>query len=146
MMGHEILVVDDDPDIRKMMSQFLGTVAEVVVAATGEEALRLIAERRPPLMLLDMVMPGGMSGLEVLKAARELSVAMTIIMLTSENDVELAKQCLEWGAVEYVTKPFDLPQLKEKVKRSLKAAPRDAKDVNGVPWRTVVAPDQTKTP
>ncbi len=142
-MGHDILIVDDDPDIRGMMVRFLETIGEVSVAATGEEALRLIAARPPRLMLLDVVMPG-MSGIEVLKAARDSTGEITIIMLTSEDDVGLAKQCLELGAAEYVTKPFNWRELKEKVKRSLKDAPRDAKLASGLPWRTVVSPDPTE--
>jgi len=143
-MAHQILIVDDDPAIRSMMVSFLGTIAEVLVAATGEEALRLIAARRPALMLLDMTMPG-MSGLDVLNARRDSGSSMTTIMLTSENDIGIAQRCLELGAVEYVTKPFDWPELREKVKRCLGTA-KDARNASGVPWKTVAEPSAASAP
>src|ERR1035437_5031562 len=115
-MGNKIFVVDDDAAARRMLFLLLETTAEILEAASGEAALRLVAAERPRLMLLDMTMPG-MSGLDVLKAVRVSAPAMTVIMLTGTVDVELAQRALELGAAEYVTKPFDLPRLKEKVKR-----------------------------
>ena len=109
-MSNKILVVDDDPAVRKMLTQLLETTAEIVAVSTGEEALRLVDAERPRLMLLDMRMPG-MGGLEVLQAARAAAPALTVIMLTGENDMDLATRALELGAVEYVTKPFDLNRL-----------------------------------
>lgn len=135
-MGDKILVVDDDPAARKLLTLLLETTGKVLAAETGAEALRIIDEERPRLMLLDMTMPG-MSGLEVLKAARTRAVDMTIIMLTGQNDIELARQALALGAVEYITKPFDLPQLKKKVERCMKAAPKNEKRDGRPPWRTV---------
>lgn len=143
-MGNKILVVDDDPAARKLLTLSLETTGKVLVAATGAEALRIIAAERPRLMLLDMTMPG-MSGLAVLKAARTHAVNMTIIMVTGQNDIELAKQALALGAEEYITKPFDLPQLKKKVERCMKAAPKDAKRDGRPPWRTVDAPPRNDT-
>lgn len=87
-------------------------------------------------MLLDMTMPG-MSGLEVLKASRTSAVGMTTIVVTGRNDIELAKRALELGAVEYITKPFDLARLKEKVKRCLEVVPKNKSKDDGPPWRTV---------
>ena len=135
-MSNKILVVDDDPADRKILALLLQTTGEVLEASTGEEALRIIEAERPRLMLLDMVMPG-MSGLEVLKASKNSTVTMTILVLTSQNDIELAKRALELGAVEYITKPFVLADLKEKVERCLKAVPEDKGKDGGLPWRTV---------
>lgn len=135
-MSKKILVVDDDPAARKILSLLLETTGEVLEASTGDEALRIIEAERPQLMLLDMTMPG-MSGLEVLKASQNSAVMMTIIMLTGQNDIGLAKRALELGAAEYITKPFDLAHLKEKVKRCVEAGPEDKKEDAGLPWRTV---------
>jgi DNA-binding NtrC family response regulator len=133
-MSRKILVVDDDPAVRRMLTLLLDSVAPVLSTPTGEEGLKILAAERPSLMLLDMTMPG-MGGLEVLKAARAAVPSLTVIMLTGAVDVELAKQSLALGAVEYVTKPFDLPRLKDKVKRSMETASKDDRNSHGLPWR-----------
>lgn len=135
-MNNRILVVDDDPADRKILTCLFQTTGEVLEATTGDEALRIIEAERPRLMLLDMIMPG-MSGLEVLQACQASAVMMTIIVLTSQNDIELAKRALELGAAEYITKPFVLANLKEKVERCVKAIPRDKGKDSGAPWRIV---------
>lgn len=137
-MNDKILVVDDDPAARKLLTLLLQTTGKVLAASSGAEALRLIEAERPRLMLLDMTMPG-MSGLEVLEAARASAVDMIVIMVTGQNDIELAKRALALGAVEYITKPFHLPQLKEKVERCLKAPPKERKKDGGLPWRTITS-------
>ncbi len=133
-MSNKILVVDDNPADRKILTCLLQTTGEVIEASTGDEALRIIEAERPRIMLLDMIMPG-MSGLEVLKACQTSGVVMTIIVLTGQNDVDLAKRALELGAVEYTTKPFVLANLKEKVGRCLEAVPKGKVKDDGHPWR-----------
>ncbi|MCR4295845.1 MAG: response regulator [Elusimicrobia bacterium] len=125
-----LLVVDDDHEMLRALALSLGEAYEVLTAPTGGEALVILAARRPRLMLLDMAMPG-MSGLEVLAAAPDIVKAMTVLMLTGENDVELAKRALDLGAVEFITKPFDWAALKEKVERCMGGAPEGP----GRPWR-----------
>ncbi|MDP3543416.1 MAG: response regulator [Elusimicrobiota bacterium] len=129
-MRHKLLVVDDDPEMRRALVQSLGEAYEVLEAPTGRDALLILASQRPRLMLLDMTMPG-MSGLEVLAAAPDIVKAMTVLMLTGENDVELAKRALDLGADEFITKPFDWPRLKDKVERSMNVTPGGS----GRPWR-----------
>ena len=143
-MSNKILVVDDDPAVRKMLTLLLESVAAIHLASTGEEALLIVAAQRPRLMMLDLVMPG-MGGLETLKAARAAAPAMTVIRLTGKNDLELAKKALELGAVEYVTKPFDLSRLKDKVKRSLETLATDDMNNRGLPWH-VVSPEKPSAP
>ena len=121
-MNNKILVVDDDPAARRMLTLLLETTGEVLEASSGDEALPIIAAERPRLMLLDMTMPG-MSGLEVLKASQIYAGTMTTIVLTGQNNVELAQQALALGAAEYITKPFDIARLKEAVKRCVEAVP-----------------------
>jgi len=135
-MSAKILVVDDDPAARRILTLLLQASGEVLEAASGDEALRIIEAERPRLMLLDMTMPG-MSGLGVLKAVRASEAGITIIVLTGQNDIELAKRALELGAVEYITKPFDLAHLKEKVLSCLGADPNAIRKDDGPPWRTV---------
>jgi DNA-binding NtrC family response regulator len=137
-MADKILVVDDDAAARRILARLLQPTGDILEASTGVEALRLIAARRPRLMVLDMTMPG-MSGLEVLAAVQASAVTMTIIVLTGQNDIDLAKRCLELGAVEYVTKPFDLAHLKEKVARCLERSAANKREKVGLPWRTLDA-------
>ena len=113
-----MLVVDDDPEVREALVLAFKTHYTVLEASSGTDALRLLAEN-PRLMLLDMSMPD-MGGLEVLAAARDVVAGMTVLMLTGENDIDLAKQALALGAAEYITKPFDWDQLKERVGRCMR--------------------------
>lgn len=138
-MNKKLLVVDDDPNVRKTLVLLLGTSWEILEASTGREALRIIDTEHPRLMLLDMSM-APMGGLEVLKAIKAAGVEMTIMVLTSHDDVELAQQALALGAVEYITKPFNWKHLKERVARSMEPVPRDARKRHGVPWRTAITP------
>lgn len=134
--SRRILVVDDDPAVRTMLSRLFEGDFEVLLASNGEEGLGLVDVKKPRLMLLDMVMPG-MGGLEVLGAARAMSPAMTVIMLTGKSDTDLALRALKLGAEEYVTKPFDLASLKEKVGRCLETLSPDDRNNHGMPWRVV---------
>jgi DNA-binding NtrC family response regulator len=116
-MSGKMLIVDDDREVREALVLAFGTQYAVLAASSGSDALKLLSEN-PRLMLLDMSMPG-MTGLEVLAAAREAVAGMTVIMLTGENDIDLAKRALALGAAEYITKPFDWDQLKERVGRCM---------------------------
>ena len=138
---HKILIVDDDAAARTMLSRLLETTGEVLLASSGDEALRMIDLEQPRLMILDMVMPG-MSGLEVLRAVRAGPRPMMILVLTGANDMDLAKRALEAGADEYVTKPFDLIRMREKVVRTLGKNRATVNNSSGLPWRTVT-PDST---
>lgn len=131
-MRDKILVVDDDPAARRILTLLLQGSGEILEASNGADALRLIEAERPRIMILDMSMPG-MSGLDVLKALRASGATLLILVLTGQEDVELAKRALELGAKEYITKPFELPRLKEKVLSGLTSAPKAA---GGIPWRT----------
>lgn len=111
--------------VRNALALAFRTRYEVLSASSGADALKLRSER-PRLMLLDMSMPG-MTGLEVLAAARETVAGMTVIMLTGVNDIDQAIRALVLGATEYVTKPFDWDQLKDRMGRCMGPVPGDAK-------------------
>lgn len=136
MNGHRrpaVLVVDDDEDTREILLGALRPLAAAAGAADGQEALSRARELRPRLMLLDVVMPG-MSGLEVLSAARELDPGMTVVMLTGDTDLDVARRALELGARSYITKPFDIAVVVEEVRR-LVADPAERGETGGRPWR-----------
>ncbi len=130
-MSQKILVVDDDADQRRTIHLALEALCEVLEASNGREALAVINAERPCALLLDIGMPE-MGGLAVLRAAHDLSPAMAVIMLTGEMDLEVARSALELGARSYVTKPFDVGQLRAEVKRLLE--PKEGGD-HARPWR-----------
>jgi two-component system KDP operon response regulator KdpE len=117
-----ILVVDDDPQIRRVMRTTLsGEGYEVEDARSGEEALEKIRGSRHDLMLLDINMPG-MGGLETCRQVRATS-DMSIIMLTVRNTEQDKVQSLDAGADDFITKPFGTPELLARIRAALRRAP-----------------------
>lgn len=117
-----ILVVDDDPQIRRVMRTTLTASGyEVNDARSGEQALEKIRAERFDLVLLDVNMPG-MGGLEACRAIRSVSEA-AIIMLTVRNAERDKVEALDAGADDYVTKPYGTPELLARIRAALRRAP-----------------------
>ena len=111
-----VLVVDDEPSVADVCREFLtGEGFEVTVAASGEEALDLIPELAPDVILTDINLPG-LSGLEVMRHARSADPDACIIVVTGYASTASAIDALRQGAYEYVTKPFDLEAVHKIVK------------------------------
>jgi two-component system, OmpR family, KDP operon response regulator KdpE len=114
-----ILVVDDEPQIRRVLRSTLSfrgyTITE---AASGEEATEIARKVKPDLILLDVNLPG-MSGIETCRELRQLSAA-PIIMLTVRNAERDKVVALDAGADDYVTKPFGIEELLARVRASLR--------------------------
>lgn len=107
----EILIGEDDADVRKWLGIALETEGHAVrLTGDGEEALAAVRERRPDLLILDVMMPK-MSGLEVCRAVRAADAALPIMMLTARSRDEDVVEGLGCGADEYVTKPFSMKVL-----------------------------------
>jgi DNA-binding response OmpR family regulator len=107
----KVLVVDDEPEAVDLLREFLTAKGyEVLAASTGEDALRMLTQERPRLMLLDIRMPV-MSGLEVLKRAREIDQEVGIIMVTAVDEESIGREALKLGAFDYIVKPLDLTYL-----------------------------------
>ena len=117
-----ILVVDDDPQIRRVMRTTLtGAGYEVEDARTGEETLEKLRASRYDLMLLDMNMPG-IGGLETCRQVRAGS-DMAIVMLTVRNTEQDNVQALDAGADDFITKPFSTPELLARIRAALRRTP-----------------------
>ena len=117
-----ILVVDDDPQIRRVMRTTLtGEGYEVEDARRGEEALEKLRAGRHDLMLLDMNMPG-IGGLETCRQVRATS-DMAVIMLTVRNTEQDKVQALDAGADDFITKPFSTPELLARIRAALRRTP-----------------------
>ena len=118
-MARKILIVDDDPNIRKTLARILTDWGyEASGAADGLAALEAIRSAPPALVLLDMQMPG-MGGLEFLKAVRAVQPDLAVIMITGVEDEEQAKKSMELGASDYIVKPFDFDYLRDSVRAKL---------------------------
>jgi len=117
-----ILVVDDDPQLRRAMRSTLSALGFVVAdAETGEAALEMVREEQFDLILLDINMPG-LSGLETCRAIRAKS-DVGILMLTVRDRADDKIEALDAGADGYVTKPFDVNELLARIRATLRRAP-----------------------
>jgi DNA-binding response OmpR family regulator len=125
MKSSRILIVDDDPSIRKFIRANLeARDYEVLQAADGESALNILEKDQPDLIILDIMMPK-MDGFEVCRRVREWS-KIPIIML-SARDGEMDKvSCLDCGADDYMTKPFSLKELLSRIMAVLRRTKIDA--------------------
>ncbi len=117
-----ILVVDDNYDNAEIIRQYLELRGyPVTVAHSGDEALALFETVRPVLVLLDVMMPGrdGWEVCRVMKQHPTLGRTVRIIMVTALDDWQDKREALQFGADDYVEKPFDLPTLSRAVERNL---------------------------
>jgi two-component system KDP operon response regulator KdpE len=122
MSAGKILVVDDEPHIRRVMRVILtGQQYQIMEARSGEAALERLREFLPDLVLLDLNMPG-MGGLEACRVIRETS-DVSIIVLTVRRDEDDKVAALDAGADDYVTKPFGKKELLARIRAALRRAP-----------------------
>jgi two-component system, OmpR family, KDP operon response regulator KdpE len=122
MSTARILVVDDDPQIRRVMRTTLtGAGYEIDDAKTGEEALEKVRQFRPDLVLLDINMPG-MGGLAACRAIRT-DTNIGVIMLTVRDSEADKVRALDAGADDFVTKPFSTPELMARIRAALRRVP-----------------------
>lgn len=122
MKGNKLLVVDDEHLIRWSLEQNLKKHGfEVVSAENGEDALRLVAEEQPDLILLDIQLPG-ISGIDVLQKVKELDADITVIMVTAQGGLDTAVKAMRLGAYNYVSKPFNMDELLIVIRKALESS------------------------
>jgi DNA-binding response OmpR family regulator len=120
---HRLVVVDDEPELRAMVAEYLGRHGFVVhTAANGVELDACMAEAEPDLLLLDVNLPGE-DGFAIARRIRARS-DVPILMLTAADDVVDRVVGLELGADDYVTKPFDLRELRARIQAILRRGRR----------------------
>ncbi|MDQ3124569.1 MAG: sigma-54 dependent transcriptional regulator [Pseudomonadota bacterium] len=122
--GADILVVDDEADIRELVSGLLEDEGHGVrVASNSDEALAAIRARRPSLALLDIWMQGGgLDGLELLDVIKELDPDLPVVMISGHGNIETAVTALQRGAYDFIEKPFKSDRLVVVVQRALEAS------------------------
>lgn len=129
--NQRILVVDDEPQIARVMRRSLTTHRyDVRVAADGEAALELFQDWQPDLVITDLSMPN-MGGLELCRRLRAVS-NVPIIVLSVKSDERVKVEALDAGADDYVTKPFGIDELLARVRATLRRAPATKDDVQSI--------------
>ena len=119
-MKPRILIADDEEGIRESLSLILSDGHELVFARDGEEALAALGREPFALAMLDIKMPK-LDGLEVLRRLRGTNVQVPILVLTAYQSVELAKEAIKLGAVDYLPKPFERDQILSAIRGVLKS-------------------------
>lgn len=122
-----ILIVDDEASVRDSLRMIFKKDYQVILAGSADEALIKLESEEPEVVLLDIIMPGK-DGMEALKEMRERHPAIPIIMLTATKTVKTAVEAMKLGAYDYITKPFDLDELKLVIQKAIES--RDLKMTN----------------
>ncbi|MFB5662770.1 response regulator [Alteribacillus sp. HJP-4] len=118
---NKILIVDDQYGIRVLLNEMLKKDGyEVYLAANGIQALEMLEQKEPELLLLDMKIPG-MDGLEILREREKRSIAEStkVIMMTAYGELNMIEDAKALGAVSYFSKPFDIDDVRQEIKRQL---------------------------
>jgi DNA-binding NtrC family response regulator len=119
MNRRKVLVIDDDASLRRVMEMQLEEVGcDVVAVASGKEALAVLEEFTPALVITDLRIPG-MSGMDLLKLLRADHPELTVIMVTAYGTVKTAVEAMKAGAYDYLTKPIDYDELALVINRAL---------------------------
>ena len=113
-----LLLVDDEMGVRESLKMVFGRTFRLIEADNVDVAIVQVREARPAVVLLDVLMPKT-DGIEVLKRIKEIHPACAVIMLTGVNSQQLAAKATEFGAFDFVGKPFDVVDLRQKVARAL---------------------------
>jgi two-component system NtrC family response regulator len=118
-MKRKILIIDDDPSLRRVLEYNLQQEGyDVYAAESGEEGVRALGEFTPELVITDLKMPG-MDGFSVLREVKERSPDTLVIIITAFGAIETAVEAMKLGAYDYITKPFNRDELKLVVRKAL---------------------------
>jgi len=113
-----VLIVDDEVGTRESVKMILKNDYEVFLAKDAEEAFLQIKEHSPDVVLLDIILPD-IDGLKVLEKVKESDPDLIVIMITATKTIKTAVEAMKLGAYDYVTKPFDIDELRLIISRSL---------------------------
>lgn len=117
-----VLVVDDEPNMRRVLEIMLGAAGYAVFsAANGREALALLRSTPVDLLITDLRMPE-MDGIELLRQMRADGIDAPVIMITAHGSVETAVAAMKFGASDYILRPFDIDALELVIARVLHEA------------------------
>jgi putative two-component system response regulator len=113
------LIVDDEPRLRQVLRRLMESDGfDCAEAASGSEAVELLTQRETMLVLTDLRMPG-MDGIGLLQAVRRHSPDTAVVLITGVSDIDVAVSCLAQGAMDYLTKPFTVEEVRARVRQAL---------------------------
>ena len=113
-----LLLVDDELGVRESLKMVFSKGYQLLEADSVDAAMTKVNEAHPDIVLLDVLMPKS-DGLQVLRRIKEIHPACAVIILTGINSQQLAERALEDGAFDFVGKPFDVTDLRQKVARAI---------------------------
>lgn len=116
-----VLLIDDDPRVRASLKMVLEPIYDILQAGDGQEGLDVFRKDEPDLILLDVILPGT-DGLAVLQTLRMESKMTPVIMLTGTKSVKTAVDAMKFGAADYLSKPFDVDELRIIIDRVLNSS------------------------
>ncbi len=117
----KILVIDDDDSIRETLQLYLSEIGyEVITANNGETGIKLIDQHKPDLILSDLKM-AGLTGIDVLKRAKEIDTKNQVVLMTAFEDMQSTIVAMQLGAYDYIEKPLELSRFNSVVKRALES-------------------------
>jgi DNA-binding NtrC family response regulator len=118
-----LLLVDDEMGVRESLKMVFGKAFRLLEADCVDAALPKVKEALPDVVLLDVMMPKT-DGLEMLRRIKEIHPHCEVIMLTGVNSRQLAEKAMTLGAFDFIGKPFDVIELRQKVSRALEQVAR----------------------
>jgi DNA-binding response OmpR family regulator len=114
-----VMVVNDEPRVCHLLEEILSEEGyRVVSAMNGQRALKMAAEIRPDIILLEIVTPG-LDSVAILRELRQRGHGGTVIILTAQGTLQTAREAMRLGAYDYITKPFNLDFLKTVLREGL---------------------------
>ncbi len=128
-----ILVVDDDPVIRRLLEQRLKKAAyDVDVAEDGYKAEELLNQKHYDVVLTDLMMPGGIGGIEVLDIAKGINQDIEVVLITAHSSVDTAVEAMKKGAVDYLEKPINFDELFLRIEKiiNIRSLLKNARDIH----------------
>ena len=133
MTALSILVVDDDPVIRHLLEQRLKKSRyHVDVAEDGFVAEKLLRSQHYDIVLTDLMMPGGMGGIEVLEVAKDINQSIEVILITAHSSVDTAVAAMKKGAIDYLEKPINFDELFLRIEKivNVRSIIKNARDIH----------------
>jgi DNA-binding NtrC family response regulator len=118
-----LLLIDDEIGVRESLKMVFGKTCRLLEAANIDIAISQVETARPDVVLLDVLMPKA-DGIEVLRRIKDIHPGCAVIMLTGVNSQQLAAKAMEFGAFDFVGKPFDVVDLRQKVARAFEQVNR----------------------
>lgn len=142
-----ILVVDDDPVIRRLLQQRLqkANYDEIDVAEDGVVGIEMMSKKFYDVILTDLMMPNGVGGIEVLEAAKDINSSTEVVLITAHSSVDSAVEAMKKGAIDYLEKPINFDELFLRLDKiaDVKTILRNAQDIQQAKDVTDTAASQT---